>query len=92
MIKSFCHKGLRQFFETGSKTGIQAEHADKLRRQLQRLDRACHPEDMNVPGWRLHALKGESAGHWSVGVNGNWRMTFAFDGQDAVLVDYLDYH
>jgi proteic killer suppression protein len=92
MIKSFQHKGLRQFFETGSKAGIQPQHASKLRIMLTRLDAATSPEDMNAPGWKLHPLTGDLAGNWSVWVNGNWRMTFAFDGKDAILVDYQDYH
>lgn len=89
MIKSFVHKGLETFFQTGSKAGIQPHHASKLRIQLTMLDKAKQPKDMNAPGWRLHLL---SNGHWSISVNGNWRMTFYFDGTDAVLVDYLDYH
>lgn len=89
MIRSFRHAGMRRFFETGSKAGIQPHHAGRLSRQLEKLDRARGPEDMNVPGWRLHPL---SNGHWSVWVNGNWRLTFAFEGEDAVLVDYQDYH
>ena len=92
MIKSFLHKGLQAFFENGSKAGIQPHHAPKLARQLARLDVAGKPEDMNVPGWRLHSLAGNLAGHYSVTVNGNWRMTFMFDAGDAVLVDYQDYH
>jgi toxin HigB-1 len=63
-----------------------------LRRQLAKLDTAANPQDMDVPGWRLHLLERNPAGHWSVWVNGNWRLTFAFEGQDAVLVDYQDYH
>jgi proteic killer suppression protein len=92
MIKSFQHKGLRQFFETGSKAGIQPQHASKLRIMLTRLDAATSPEDMNAPGWKLHTLTVDLAGNWSVWVNGNWRMTFAFEGKDAILVDYQDYH
>ena len=92
MIKSFEHKGLQAFFETGSKAGIQPHHAPKLARQLARLNAAKVPEDMNLPGWRLHSLQGDLAGHFSVTVNGNWRLTFRFDGGDAVLVDYQDYH
>ena len=92
MIKSFVHKGLQAFFENGSKAGIQPHHAPRLARQLARLDVAGRPEDMNVPGWRLHSLSGNLAGHYSVTVNGNWRMTFMFDAGDAVLVDYQDYH
>lgn len=92
MIKSFRHKGLQAFFDRGTKAGIQAAHAPKLARQLARLDTAQRPVDMNLPGWRFHALVGDLAGHYSVTVNGNWRMTFTFDGEDAELVDYLDYH
>lgn len=92
MIKSFQHKGLQAFFEGGSKAGIQPSHAPKLARQLAQLNAAAKPEDMNVPGWRLHSLARNLAGHWSVWVNGNWRLTFTFEGEDAVLVDYKDYH
>lgn len=92
MIKSFRHKGLENFFRKGSKADIQAAHADRLGRQLARLDIAVVAADMNIPGWKLHALKGSLAGHWAVTVNGNWRMVFAFQNGDAVLVDYLDYH
>ena len=92
MIKSFEHKGLQAFVETGNKAGIQPHHAPKLARLLARLHAAKVPEDMNVPGWRLHPLVGSLAGHYSVFVNGNWRLTFRFDDGDAVLVDYQDYH
>lgn len=78
MIKTFRHKRLETFFYTGSKKGIQPSHADKLRLQLASPDSATGPQDMNVSGWRLHALTGDLAGHWSVTVNGNWRMTFRF--------------
>jgi toxin HigB-1 len=92
MIKTFRHKGLEAFFETGSKAGIRPDHASKLGRQLVRLDNAKIPSDMNLPGWRLHSLEGVLQGHYSVTVNGNWRMTFMFEGEDAVLLDYQDYH
>jgi len=92
MIKSFRHKGLQRFFETGSKSGIQTAHAKKLRLQLAALDQAVAPEDLSAPLWALHPLKGELKGHWALTVNGNWRMVFAFDGEHAVLVDYRDYH
>lgn len=92
MIKTFRHKGLDVFFRTGSKAGIQPHHAGKLRVLLTTLDSAKRPDDMNASGWKLHALTGNLAGHYSVTVNGNWRMTFAFDGENAELVDYLDYH
>ena len=92
MIKSFRHLGLRRFFETGTKAGIQPKHAKRLRLQLGRLDSATTPEDMNMPGWRFHALKGELNGHWAIWVDENWRLTFRFDGKDAEIVDYQDYH
>ena len=92
MIVSFRHKGLETFHRTGSSRGIQAAHAGKLRRILGLLDVAQGPQDMNVPSFKLHPLKGDLAGHWSVWVNGNWRMTFRFVESDVELVDYQDYH
>ena len=92
MIKTFRHKGLGEFFTTGSVRGIQAEHAKRLRLRLATLNAAEKPEDMNLPGWRLHSLSKDLKGHWAVWVSGNWRMTFTFDGEDAILVDYHDYH
>ena len=92
MIQSFAHKGLESFYETGSKKGIQPNHAFKLARILDRLDASTNPQDMNLPGYRLHSLKGDKRDLWSVIVNGNWRITFYFEGQDAYLVDYIDYH
>lgn len=92
MIKTFRHKGLQLFFETGKKSGIQAAHANKLARQLARLHIAKKWEDMNIPGWDLHLLKNKLANHYSISVNGNWRMTFKFEGEDTILVDYQDYH
>jgi proteic killer suppression protein len=89
MISDFRHAGLKLFFETGSRAGIQPHHATRLSRQLKKLDTASGPDDMNVPGWKLHRL---STGHWSVWVNGNWRMTFAFEDTNVVRVDYQDYH
>jgi proteic killer suppression protein len=89
MICTFRHKGLEQFFRAGSTAGIQSQHAKRLRLQLAKLDSARTPNDMGLPGWRLHRL---TTGHWSVWINGNWRMTFAFEAEDAVLVDYQDYH
>lgn len=92
VIKSFRHRGLEKFFETGSKAGIPAKHAGKLRLQLFALDNARRPEDMNAPGWRLHRLGGELKDHWAISVSGNWRLTFRFEGEDAIFVDYQDYH
>ena len=92
MIKTFLHKGLEEFFRKGKKAGIQPAHAAKLGRQLAQLDQAASHLDMNLPGWRLHELKGALAGHWSVDVNGNWRLTFKFEAGDAILVNYQDTH
>jgi len=92
VIKSFRHKGLQAFFQQGSKAGIQPAHVPRLARQLAQLDQAQAPQDMNLPGWGLHPLRGSLQNHWAVSVNGNWRMTFTFDGVHAVLVDYQDYH
>ena len=92
VIRSFRHKGLERYFRTGSKAGIQPKHAGRLRLQLGRLDAAMKAADMNLPGWRLHVLKGDLAGHWAVWVDENWRLTFMFDKDDVVLVDYRDYH
>jgi toxin HigB-1 len=93
MIKSFRHKGLQRFFETGSSAGIQAAHAARLRLQLAALHAANGPSDLKAPsGWRLHSLKGELKGHHSLTVSGNWRLTFRFSGEDVELLDYLDYH
>lgn len=88
MIKSFRHKGLRKFFDTGSTSGIQSKHASRLRIQLTALEQATCPNDMNVSGWKLHPLKGDLKDHWSISVNGNWRMTFTFEGEDVILLDY----
>lgn len=92
MIKSFRHRGVEKFFRAGSKVGIQPKHANKLRLQLFALDNAKSPEDMNAPGWKLHTLAGDLNDHWAIWVSGNWRLTFKFEGEDAVLVDYQDYH
>jgi len=92
VIKSFRHAGVEKFFLAGSKAGIQPTHAKKLRIQLGVLNTAKNAARMNVPGWDLHSLKGDLAGHWSFKVNANWRLTFKFEGEDVVLEDYQDYH
>jgi proteic killer suppression protein len=92
MIVSFVHKGLERFYHTGSKSGIQADHAAKLARILGGLDEAQKPEDVDFPGFRLHQLQGGRLGVWSVRVSGNWRVTFRFVGTDVELVGYEDYH
>lgn len=91
MIKHFRHRGLQVFFEQGSNARIQPHHARRLARQLKHLDRSKRWQDMNVPGWKLHALSGKLENHCSVWVNGNWQLTFTFEGEDTVLVDYQDY-
>ena len=92
MIKSFKHRGLEEFFNSGSTRGIQTAHAKKLRMQLAALDTAIAIEDMNIPGYRLHPLKGDRKGLWSITVNGNWRVTFEFTDGNAHIVNYEDYH
>jgi len=92
MIISFRHKGLEAFYKTGSTKGIQAHHAKKLDRILSALNKAKKPESINFPAYKLHQLKGDLKGHFSVWVNGNWRVTFRFIGENVELVDYLDYH
>jgi toxin HigB-1 len=92
MIKSWKHKGLRKFFETGNKSGIVAAHEKRLKIILQRLSGAIDPEDMNTPGMQYHVLKGNLLGFHSVSVNGNWRIIFKFEGQNAEEVNYIDYH
>lgn len=92
MIVSFRHKGLETLFRTGSRKGVQPQHAPKLLRILDLLDIAARPEELMLPGYRTHQLRGELFGHWSMWVNGNWRVTFRFVGEDVELVDYRDYH
>ena len=92
MIKSFKHKGLKNFYETGSKAGIQTKHADKLSLILGFLSAAKRIEDMDLPAFRLHLLSGKRANIWSVWVNGNWRVTFRFVDGEAEIINYEDYH
>lgn len=92
MIKSFRHKGPCRLFETGSAAGVQANHARRLRLQLAALDTAQTIEDVDIPGFRLHPLKGGMKGRWSIAVNGNWRITFEFKDGNAYVLDYEDYH
>lgn len=92
MITSFKHKGLERFFTTGSKAGIQPNHAERLRLILGRLNASTDPKDMNLPGLDLHELRGNRKGTWSVKVSGNWRVTFTFVGKNAENVNYEDYH
>ena len=92
MIKSFKHKGLERFYKSGSTAGIQATHKNRLRLILSNLDQAENPDDMDLPGLRLHSLTGNRKNIWSVTVNGNWRVTFRFEGRDPEIVNYEDYH
>lgn len=92
MIVSFTHKGLERYFRTGSKSGIQPIHAARLTLILSLLDVAKSADDMNVPGFGLHPLKGDMKGYFAVKVSGNWRLIFKQKGDDMELVDYLDYH
>ena len=92
MIVSFRHKGLKLLYEKADRRRLSAEYADKVERILARLDEAARPENMDLPGFRLHPLKGDLSGFWSVTVSGNWRIIFRFDGSDACDVDLVDYH
>jgi len=92
MIQSFRHKGLKRFYESGSAAGVQPHHAKRLRMLLTALDTAQSIEDMDIPGFRLHQLKGDERGRWSVWTNGNWRVTFEFKDGHAYVLDYEDYH
>lgn len=92
MIKTFRHKGLRRLYETGITSGVQANHAKRLRLQLTALDTAQAIEDMDIPGFRLHPLKGEMRGRWSITVNGNWHITFEFQDGNAYVLDYEECH
>ncbi|MGD9202610.1 MAG: type II toxin-antitoxin system RelE/ParE family toxin [Chitinispirillia bacterium] len=92
MIKSFKNKNLEKLFFEDVRRKINPNHISKLLRILDRLDASTNPQDMNLPGYNLHELKGTRKGYWSVWVNGNWRVIFKFDGNDVINVDYFDYH
>ena len=92
MIKRFKHKGLKSLYDSGSQKGVNPEHTKRLRIILARLDASQSPEDMNLPGLRLHPLKGDLKGFWAVDVSGNWRVVFQFENSNVVDVDYNDYH
>jgi proteic killer suppression protein len=92
MIVSFRHKGLKLLYEKGDRQRLQPKYADKIERILARLDEATEPANMGLPGFRLHPLKGDFVGYWSVSVSGNWRIIFRFDGVHACNVDLIDYH
>ncbi len=92
MVRSFKHKGLEKYFTKGTASGIQSAHSKRLRLILGRLNASTTPQDMDLPGLYFHQLRGKHRGRWSVRVSGKWRVTFNFDGLDAVEVDYEDYH
>jgi proteic killer suppression protein len=92
VIRSFRHKGLERFFTKSERRGIDAKQAERIRRILDRLDAAVRPEDLNLPGYKFHGLKGDRKGVYSVWVSGNWRITFRFEAGDAVYVNLEDYH
>lgn len=92
MIQNFRHKGLLRFFSEDEKKGLNAKHLPRIERILDRLDAALCPEDMNMPGFNFHGLSGFNPKRYAVNVSGNWRITFAFDGEDAIDVDLEDYH
>lgn len=92
MIRTIRHKGLRRFYEAGSTSGIRTVHAGRLRLQLAALDTAFTIQDMDIPGFKLHPLKGKLKGRWAIWVSGNWRLTFEFKDGDVYLLDYEDYH
>ena len=92
MIISFIHKGLERFYKTGKTSGIQAKHVNRLRLILTNLDQAESPNDMDLPGLRLHKLKGSRKDIWAVSVSGNWRVTFKCKNRNAEIINYEDYH
>jgi toxin HigB-1 len=92
MIESFAHRGLKRLYERGDRSGIRPDMVAKVERILQRLDEITDPEQMVLPGYRLHPLSGDLRGFWSVTVNGNWRIIFRFEDGRPRKVDLIDYH
>ena len=92
MIRSFRHKGLKRLYQEDDPRGVDQQHAQKLRDIISRLDVAAIVEDMDLPGFRLHRLRGELAGFWAITVRANWRVIFRFENGEALDVDYVDYH
>ncbi|EHK7650640.1 type II toxin-antitoxin system toxin endoribonuclease HigB [Escherichia coli] len=92
MIKSFKHKGLKQLFEKGVTSGIPAQDADRINDRLQAIDTATDIGELNRPIYKLHPLKGDREGYWSITVRANWRITFQFINGDAYILNYEDYH
>ncbi|MGO9265859.1 MAG: type II toxin-antitoxin system RelE/ParE family toxin [Candidatus Binataceae bacterium] len=92
MIRRFRHRGLRRLYQNDDRSGLKPEHADKVARVLQFLNRARGPRDMDLPGYRLHQLKGDLSGFWSVTISANWRIIFRFEAENVTDLDYIDYH
>ena len=92
MLNTFRHKGLKRLFEDDNLSGVRADQVRRIRDVLAHLDLARHPSDLDLPGYRLHPLRGERKGHWSVTISGNWRIVFRFADGDAFDVDLVDYH
>ena len=92
MTKTFRHQGLKRLFETDNPSGVRADQVRRIKDVLGHLDLARHPTDLDLPGYRLHPLRGELKGHWSVTISGNWRIIFRFEDGDAFEVDLVDYH
>ena len=92
MISSFLHKGLARFYKSGITSAIQAKHARRLKLILTNMDQSESAKDMDLPGLKLHELKGNRKNIWAVAVSGNWRVTFRFKGKNAEIVNYEDYH
>ena len=92
MIRSFKHRGLKRLYERGDRSGIRPDLLDTVEDILARLDEADAPQALNLPGYRLHPLKGDLSGFWSVTVRANWRVVFRFQGADAFDVELIDYH
>lgn len=92
MIRSFRSKALRRYAEEGDRSKLSIVNLERVDRMLTRLDAATRPEDMDRPGWRFHPLKGVMKGRFAVDASANWRLTFGWDGDDAIAVDLEDYH
>ncbi|HEY4114407.1 MAG TPA: type II toxin-antitoxin system RelE/ParE family toxin [Rhizomicrobium sp.] len=92
MIRRIRHRGLRRLYEDDDRRGLNSQHVERIERVLARLSRASQPEHVNLPGWRLHALRGDLSGYWSVTVTANWRVIFRFEDGDVTDVNYVDYH
>jgi len=92
VIRTFRHRGLKRLFEQGDSSKVRADQADRIADVLAHLDGAVKPSDLALPGYRLHPLKGDLKGVWSVTISGNWRIVFRFEAGDAFDVDLVDYH